>query len=83
MVIESLRKLEFLVVQEIFLSETAALADVVLPATCFAEKDGTFSNTERRVQRVRKAVDPPGEARPDWQIVCDVATAMGYPMQYA
>jgi predicted molibdopterin-dependent oxidoreductase YjgC len=82
LVIESLRKLEFLVVQEIFLSETAALADVVLPATCFAEKDGTFSNTERRVQRVRKAVDPPGEARPDWQIVCDVATAMGYPMQY-
>jgi formate dehydrogenase alpha subunit len=83
LVIESLEKLEFLVVQEIFLSETAKLADVVLPATCFAEKDGTFANTERRVQRVRKAVDPPGEARPDWQIVCDVSTAMGYPMQYA
>jgi len=83
LVIESLRRLEFLVVQEIFLSETAKLADVVLPATCFAEKDGTFSNTERRVQRVRKAVDPPGEARPDWQIVCDVSTAMGYPMHYA
>ena len=82
LVIESLEKLEFLVVQEIFLSETAKLADVVLPATCFAEKDGTFTNTERRVQRVRKAVDPPGEARPDWQILCDVSTAMGYPMQY-
>ncbi len=82
-VIESLQQLEFLVVQEIFMSETAKLADVVLPATCFAEKDGTFTNTERRVQRVRKAVDPPGEARPDWQIVCDVSTAMGYPMQYA
>jgi formate dehydrogenase alpha subunit len=82
LVIESLKKLEFLVVQEIFLSETAKLADVVLPATCFAEKDGTFTNTERRVQRVRKAVDPPGEARPDWQILCDVSTAMGHPMQY-
>ncbi|MFB3881062.1 MAG: formate dehydrogenase subunit alpha [Armatimonadota bacterium] len=83
LVIESLKKLEFLVVQEIFMSETARLADVVLPATCFAEKDGTFTNTERRVQRVRKAVDPPGEARPDWQIVCGLSTAMGYPMQYA
>ena len=65
------------------MTETAKLADVVLPATCFAEKDGTFTNSERRVQRVRKAVDPPGEARPDWQIICDVSTAMGYPMQYA
>ena len=82
LVIESLKRLEFLVVQEIFLSETAKLADVVLPATSFAEKDGTFTNTERRVQRVRKAVDPPGEARPDWQITCDLSTAMGYPMRY-
>jgi formate dehydrogenase alpha subunit len=82
-VVESLKKLEFLLVQEIFMSETAKLADVVLPATCYAEKDGTFTNSERRVQRIRKAVDPPGEARPDWQIVCDVSTAMGYPMQYA
>ncbi len=82
-VIESLKKLDFLVVQEIFLTETARLADVILPATCFAEKDGTFSNTERRVQRVRKAVEPPGEARPDWQVICDVSTAMGYPMKYA
>jgi formate dehydrogenase alpha subunit len=82
-VIESLKKLEFLAVQEIFMTETAKLAHVVLPATCFAEKDGTFTNTERRVQRVRKAVDPPGEARPDWRILCDVAAAMGYPMTYA
>jgi formate dehydrogenase (NADP+) alpha subunit len=81
-VFESLKKLEFLVVQEIFMSETARLADVVLPATCFAEKDGTFTNSERRVQRVRKAVDPPGAARPDWQIICDLSTAMGYAMQY-
>ena len=75
--------LEFLVVQDIFLTETAALADVVLPSCCFAEKDGTFSNTERRVQRVRKALTPPGDARDDWVITCEIATRMGYPMQYA
>ena len=78
-----MKKLEFILVQEIFMTETAKLADVVLPATCFAEKDGTFTNSERRVQRVRKALDPPGDARPDWQIICDVSTAMGYPMSYA
>ena len=82
-VIESLKKLDFMVVQEIFMSETAKLADVVLPATCFAEKDGTFTNSERRVQLIRKALDPPGQARPDWQIICDVSTAMGYSMNYA
>jgi predicted molibdopterin-dependent oxidoreductase YjgC len=81
-VIESLGKLEFLACQEIFMSETAKRADVVLPASCFAEKDGTFSNTERRVQRVRKAVDAPGEAKPDWEILCLVSTAIGYPMKY-
>jgi predicted molibdopterin-dependent oxidoreductase YjgC len=81
-VTESLRKLEFLVSQDIFLSETGRLADVVLPATCWAEKDGTFTNTERRVQRVRRAVEPPGQARPDWQIICDVCTALGHPMSY-
>jgi len=81
-VIESLRKVEFIVCQDIFMSETAKLADVILPAACFAEKDGTFTNTDRRVQRVRNAVEPPGEARPDWQILCDVSTAMGYPMSY-
>jgi len=73
----ALKRLEFLVVQDVFLSETAQLADVVLPATSFAEKDGTFTNTERRVQRVRKAVEPVGGSRPDWQIVCQVARRMG------
>lgn len=77
-----LRSLDFLVVQDIFLTETARLADVVLPAACFAEKEGTFSNTERRVQRVRKAVEPPGQALPDWQILCEIAKRMGYPMDY-
>jgi formate dehydrogenase major subunit/formate dehydrogenase alpha subunit len=71
---------EFLVVQDIFMTETAQYADVVLPAACFAEKDGVFTNSDRRVQRVRKAVSPPGEARSDWEILCDVARAVGYPM---
>jgi len=66
-------RLELLVVQDIFLTETAQIADVVLPGACFAEKEGTFTNTERRVQRVRQAVEPPGEARADWQIVLDLA----------
>lgn len=79
---KALSKLELLVVQDIFLTETAKIAHVVLPTASFAEKDGTFSNTERRVQRVRKAVDSPGEARQDWQIICDIATKMGYPMSY-
>jgi formate dehydrogenase alpha subunit len=74
---EALEALDFLVVQDIFLTETAQLADVVLPATTFAEKDGTFTNTERRVQRIRKAIEPVGDSRPDWRIICDVASAMG------
>ena len=74
---EALKALDFLVVQDIFLTETARLADVVLPACSFAEKDGTFTNTERRVQRVRKAISPVGNSRPDWQIVCQVARRMG------
>ena len=73
---ETFKKLEFLVVQDIFLHETAQIADVVLPATSFAEKDGTFTNSERRVQRVRKAVEPIGESRPDWDILCDLARRM-------
>ena len=73
---ECLQALEFLVVQDIFMSETAQLADVVLPAASFAEKEGTFTNTERRVQRVRKAIDPPGEARPDWQIITALANKL-------
>ena len=74
---ESLKALEFLVVQDIFLSETAQLADIVLPSVSFAEKDGTFTNTERRVQRVRKAIEPVGDSRPDWQITCQIARRMG------
>lgn len=71
-----LQSLDFLVVQEIFPSETAELADVVLPGVSFAEKEGTFTNTERRVQRVRKAIEPLGQARADWQIICDLAQRM-------
>ncbi|MBM3133005.1 MAG: formate dehydrogenase subunit alpha, partial [Chloroflexi bacterium] len=74
---KALEKLEFLVVQDIFLTETAQFAHVVLPAASFAEKDGTFSNTERRVQRVCKALEPVGQSKADWQIVCEVARKMG------
>lgn len=73
---ESLRNLEFLVVQDLFLHETAQIADVVLPAASFAEKDGTFTNSERRVQLVRKAIEPVGRSRPDWEILCDIARRM-------
>ncbi len=73
---EALAQLDFLVVQDIFLSETAEFAHVVLPAASFAEKDGTFTNTERRVQRVRKAIEPIGSSRPDWWIICEVARRM-------
>jgi formate dehydrogenase alpha subunit len=79
---QGLNNIEFLVVQDIFLNETTRFADVVLPAACFAEKDGVFTNSDRRVQRIRKAVDAPGQARPDWEILCDVARACGYPMPH-
>ncbi len=75
-----LEGLEFLVVQDIFLTETARLAHLVLPAACFAEKDGTFTNTERRVQRLRKAVEPPGQALDDLSILSRMAKALGLPM---
>ncbi|MDH5696135.1 MAG: molybdopterin-dependent oxidoreductase, partial [Dehalococcoidia bacterium] len=74
---EAFKRLEFLVVQDIFLSETAQLADVVLPGASFAEKDGTFTNTERRVQRLRKAIEPIGDCRPDWWITCQLGNRMG------
>lgn len=74
---KALRNLDLLIVQDLFLTETAELADVVLPATCFAEKDGTFTNTERRVQRVRKAVEGPGEARDDWDIAAEIMWRFG------
>jgi formate dehydrogenase alpha subunit len=79
---KAFQELEFLAVQDIFLSETAKLAHVVLPSVSFAEKDGTFTNTERKVQRVRRAADPPGGARGDWEIICDLSSRMGYPMDY-
>ena len=75
-VVDAIKKLEFFVAQDIFLSETARLADVVLPAATFAEKDGTFTNTERRVQRVRKAIEPVGESKRDWWITCQIAKRM-------
>ena len=77
---KALKSLDFLVVQDIFLTETALLADVVLPAASFAEKEGTFTNTERRIQRVRKAVEPPGDSRTDLDIIVSLAARMGYEM---
>lgn len=74
--------LDFLVVQDLFLTETAELADVVLPARGWAEVEGTYTNTDRRVQKVNKAVSAPGEALDDWDILSRLATEMGYPMKY-
>ncbi len=78
----ALASLDFLVVQDIFLTETAKLATVVLPAASFAEKDGTFTNFEGRVQRVRKAVKLVGESLPDWEIIVKLADKMGHPIKY-
>ncbi len=79
---KALANLEFLVVQDIFLTETAEFADVILPATTHLEKTGTYTNSDRRVQVGRKTLNPPGQAREDWRIVCDLSTALGYPMSY-
>lgn len=79
MVKKAIPHLDLFVVQDIFMTETAKLADVVLPAASFAEKDGTFTNSERRVQRVRRVVGPKDGCRPDWQIICDIAKEMGAP----
>ncbi len=76
-VIEALARLELVIVQEIFPSETQAFAHLVLPAASWLEQDGTFTNAERRVQRVRAAAPPPGEARPDWEVIRDVANVLG------
>jgi predicted molibdopterin-dependent oxidoreductase YjgC len=76
------KELEFLIHQDIFMNETTKYAHVVFPGANFAEKDGVFTNTDRRVQRVRKAVNPPGNARPDWQILADFARASGYAMPH-
>ncbi len=80
---KALEKLDFIVVQDIFPTPTTEYADVILPAGSYAEKDGTFTSTERRVQRVRKAIEPIGQSRADWEILCDVAQRAGYDgMQY-
>ncbi len=78
----ALKSAEFLVVQDLFLTKTAELADVVLPAVCWAEKDGTFTSSERKVQRVRQAVLPPGEAKPDWVILSEIGRRLGLSMHY-
>ena len=77
-----LHKIEFLVVQDLFMTHIGSYAHVILPGASFAEKDGTFTNMERRVQRVRKAISPVGDSRPDWEILCDLSTKMGYPMGF-
>jgi formate dehydrogenase major subunit len=79
---QALAALDFLAVQDIFLTETAEFADVVLPASSFLEKTGTYTNTDRRVQIGRTALKPPGEARLDWQVLCELGTRLGYPMHY-
>lgn len=80
---KGLENLDFLVVQDIFLTETAELADVVLPAASFAEKYGTFTNTERRIQMVRKAINPVGDTKPDWKIVMEIMNELGYEKKYS
>jgi formate dehydrogenase major subunit len=74
----SLQELEFLVVQELFMTETARIADVIFPASSFLEKEGTFTNGERRIQKVQKVVEPLEGTRPDGQIVVDMMNRMGY-----
>ena len=80
---KALAALEFLVVQDIFLTETAEFADVILPASSYLEKDGTYTNTDRRVQLGHKVLDPPGEAWLDWQVVQDIANRIGLGWDYA
>ncbi len=79
---DALKSVNFLVVEDIYLSETAEYADVVLPACSFLEKNGTFTNTERRILPINKIFDPIGSSRADWQIICDLSTRMGYKMHY-
>jgi formate dehydrogenase major subunit len=79
---KALSTLDFLVVQDIFLTETAEFADVILPATSYLEKEGTYTNTDRRVQRGRKVLDPPGEAREDWMIIQEMSNRVGLEMKY-
>jgi len=80
---KQLAKLDFLVVSELFMSETAESADIVLPAASYAEKDGTYTATDRRVQRLHKAIEPIGDAKPDWWILSQLSTRLGYAMEYS
>ena len=80
---KALSALDFLAVQDIFLTETAEFADVILPASSYLEKEGSYTNTDRRVQRGRKVLDPPGDARVDWEIIQDIANRIGLPMSYS
>jgi formate dehydrogenase major subunit len=80
---KALAALDFLVVQDIFLTETAEFADVILPASSYLEKDGTYTNTDRRVQLGRKVMDPPGQARVDWEVVQDIANRVGLDWHYS
>ena len=82
-VMEALQRLDFLIVQDIFLTETAKFAHLVLPGACFAEKTGTYTNTERRFQLLHKAVDPPGKAMGDFEILCLLGKALGLPFDYS
>jgi formate dehydrogenase alpha subunit len=77
-----LRQIEFLVVEDLFMTHVGSYAQVILPGVSFAEKDGTFTNMEGRIQRIRKAILPVGDSMPDWKILCDLSTRMGYPMGY-
>jgi predicted molibdopterin-dependent oxidoreductase YjgC len=79
---DALKHIQFLVVQDLFFNETTRFAHLVLPGASFLEKDGTFTNLERRIQRIRKAVEPPHGILPDWRVVCEVSSRMGYPMRY-
>lgn len=79
---KSLENIDFLIVQDIFMTETSEFADVILPAASFAEKDGTFTNTERRIQRVRRALEPIGNSKADWKILMEVMNTLGYEKKY-
>ncbi|MBC3797595.1 formate dehydrogenase subunit alpha [Acetobacterium tundrae] len=79
---EALDKLDFVVMQDIYMNKTGLKADVILPATAWGEHDGVYSSADRGFQRIRKAVEPKGDLKTDWEIICLVSTAMGYPMSY-
>lgn len=79
---ETLDHIDLVIVQDIFMNKTALHADVVLPATAWGEHEGVYSSADRGFQRFRKAIEDKGEAKPDWEIICEIATAMGYPMHY-